>query len=330
MTVVYHEESADLGDLAGKSIGILGYGAMGRPLAWNLRDSGLDVRVGVGSRDDSFQRAVDDGFLTGLLEDIAQETQIQFLLLPDEVLPPLFLQRVMPYLSRGDTLIFASGYNLTFGFVEPPPFVDVGLLAPRIGADSVRERYLDGRGFYSLVAAAQDATGRVWRTILALAKAVGSLKAGAVEVTIEQEAELDLFLQQAIIPAVYNVFTTAARVLRDAGYPAEAAMMDLYISGEFNEVMARAEQEGLLHAVSKSTMTAQFGLLTRLERLNELQTERLMMGILRDIRDGTFAREWQREYADGYPRLKRLFKNQESLELWELEQQTIELLKRRP
>jgi ketol-acid reductoisomerase len=102
----------------------------------------------------------------------------------------------------------------------------------------------------------------------------------------------------------------------------------LYISGELNEVMGRAEQEGLLHAVRKSTMTAQFGLLTRLERYNELQMDRIMTSILRDIRNGTFAKEWQREYADGQPRLKRLLKTQENLELWEQEQQTIDILKR--
>lgn len=327
---IFHDDEAHPEVLVGRSIGVLGYGTLGRPLAWNLRDSGHDVRVGCMSREDAaYQRALDDGFLTGLIEDIAQETPIKWLMLPDENLPVIYMERILPHLRRGDTLVFASGYNLTFGFIEPPPFVDVVLIAPRIGADSVRERFLDQRGFHSMVAVAQDSTGSSWQTCLALAQAVGALTAGAVEVTVEQETHLDLFLQQAIIPAVYHLFTTAAQVLQEAGYPNEASMMDLYISGELNEVMARAEQEGLLHAVRKSTMTAQFGLLTRLERYNDMPMKRIMTSILGDIRSGAFAAEWQRENADGQPRLKRMLRIQEKMELWEQEQQTIDLLKRR-
>lgn len=327
---IFHEGAGDLQVLAGRSVGVLGYGTLGRPIAWNLRDSGLDVRVGCLSREDeAYRRALDEGFLTGMIEDIAQETPIKWMMLPDETLPVLYMERILPHLRRGDTLAFASGYNLTFGFIEPPSFVDVVLIAPRIGADSVRERFLDERGFHSMVAVAQDASGSAWHTCLALAEAIGTLKAGAVEVTVEQETHLDLFLQQAIIPAVYHLFTTAAQVLQEAGYPNDASMMDLYISGELNEVMARAEQEGLLHAVRKSTMTAQFGLLTRLERYNDMPMQRIMTSILRDIRSGAFASEWQRENADGQARLKRLLRTQESLALWEQEQQTIDLLKRR-
>jgi ketol-acid reductoisomerase len=330
MAMVYREEDADIAVLYGKPIGILGYGTLGRPLAWNLRDSQLDVRIGVRDKDAQYDRAIEDGFPTGLIEDIIPETPIKFVLLPDEIAPQTYYQRIHAHLKRGDTLIFASGYNVAYGFIEPPEFVDVGLLAPRIIADAVRERYLDKRGFHSMVAAAQDATGTVWQTVLALAKAVGSLKAGAVEVTMEQEAQLDLFLQQAIIPSIFHIFTTAAHLLIEQGYPTEAAMMDLYISGEFNEVLARAEQEGLLHAVRQSTATAQFGLVSRLERHHaDQQVGRLMETILREIRDGTFAKEWGREYANGSLRLNRLLKAQESLDLWELEQQTIDVLKRK-
>jgi ketol-acid reductoisomerase len=326
---IFTERDADPLILMGRTVGILGYGHLGRPVAWNLRDSGVDVRVGCHSRDSaSFNRAIDDGFLVGLYEDIAQEAAIKWLMLPEEIMPQVYMDRVFPHLRRGDTLAFASGYNLTFGFIEPPPTVDVVMIAPRIGADSVRERFLDGRGFYSMVAVGQDTTSAAWATCLALARAAGMLKLGAVEVTIEQEAHLDLFLQQAIIPAVYHIFTTAAQVLSEAGYPDEAAMMDLYISGELNEVMHRAEREGLLHAVRKSTSTAQFGMLTRLERYQDMPMQRIMTNILRDIRSGAFASEWQRENADGQPRLRRMLRAQEALELWELEQHTLDRLKR--
>lgn len=326
---IYTEPDADPSVLLGRTVGILGYGHLGRPLAWNLRDSGVDVRVGCRSKDGpSFQRAVDDGFLVGLYEDIAQEASIQWLLLPEEVMPQVYLDRIFPHLKRGDTLAFASGYNLTFGYIEPPPTVDVVMIAPRIGADSVRARFVDGRGCHSMVAVGQDATSAAWATCLALARAAGMLKVGAVEVTVEQEAHLDLFLQQAIIPAVYHTLVTAAHVLSEAGYPDEATLLDLYVSGELDELLERAKHEGLLHAVRKSTSTAQFGLLTRLERYQDLPMQRIMANILRDIRSGAFASEWQRENADGQPRLRRLLRAQESLALWDLERYTLERLKR--
>jgi ketol-acid reductoisomerase len=329
MPQVYYDDDADVSILYGKSIGILGYGNMGRPVAWNLRDSRLDIRVGCRERDEMYQRALDDGFPTGLIEDITVQTDIQFMLLPDEIAPQVYQSRIAPHLRNGNTLIFASGYNVAFGFIEPPNFIDVGLLAPRILPEAMRERYLKGESFHSIVAAEQDASGRTWQTVLALAKALGSLKAGALEATMTQEAELDLFLQQAVIPHIYHVFTTAASFLLERGYPSEAVMMELYVSGEFNELMARVEQNGLLHAVTQTTMAAQFGLFNQVEREDSYRLKKAMESILREIRDGTFAREWSKEYNTGYNRLKRLLKEQRSLELWETEQDTIDILKRR-
>jgi ketol-acid reductoisomerase len=177
------------------------------------------------------------------------------------------------------------------------------------------------------VAAGQDASGQIWQTILALAKGIGSLRAGAVEITIEQEAELDLFVQQAVLPAVHHIMTTAASLLLSRGYPPEAAMMDLYISGEFNDYFERAAEYGLLHALRLSSLTGQFGIFSRLERFKELKIERTMESTLDEIRKGEFSRQWAREYADGYPRLRKLLEDQEKMDLWELEQQTIELLR---
>jgi ketol-acid reductoisomerase len=179
------------------------------------------------------------------------------------------------------------------------------------------------------VAAGQDASGRIWDTILALAKAMGSLKAGAVEISMEQETELDLFIQQAILPALHQVMTTAAHVLLNKGYPPEAAIMDLYISGEFNDYLQRAAQSGLLHALRLSSLTGQFGIFSRLERFSDLKLERLMEITLDEIRSGDFSQEWAREYADGYPRLRKLVRQQENMDLWEMEQQTIELMSRK-
>lgn len=326
MTVIYYEDDGDSAFLRDKLVGVIGYGSLGRPIALNLEDSGIKVIVGQRS-DESRAILQADGIASDSLDNVANAASVLLLMLPDEVMPQVYLDHVAPHLKKGDTLIFASGYNVAFGYVEPPPFVDVGLVAPRTLGAAVRERYVSGEGFYSFVAAAQDASGTVWQTILALAAAIGSLRAGAVEITIEQEAELDLFIQQAILPAFHNVMVTAANLLLARGYPPEAAMMDLYISGELNDFLGRAAESGLLHSLRLSSLTAQFGTFSRLERFNELKLERLMELTLDEIRQGLFSREWAREYADGYPRLRRLLKKQEQLDLWELEQQTIELLR---
>jgi len=325
MTVMYYEEDGDLEVVRKKLIGVIGYGSLGRPIALNLRDSGMRVQVGL-HRNESSAIVEADGLTHESIAVVARTSSVLFMLLPDEVMPQVYLEQVAPNLSRGDTLIFASGYNVAFGYIEPPPFVDVGLLAPRTIGAAVRAKYLSGESFYSFVAAGQDASGTLWDTVLGLAKAIGSLQSGAVEVTMEQEAQLDLFIQQAILPAFHHIMTTAAKLLVSQGYPPEAAMMDLYVSGELNDYLERAATNGLLHAMRLSSLTGQFGIFSRLERFNDLKLERLMEVTLDEIRSGTFSKEWAREYADGYPRLRKLLKQQESMDLWELEQQTIELL----
>ncbi len=326
MTVIYNEDDGNLNMLSGKTIGVIGYGNLGRPIVHNLRDTGVKLLIGV-RNDETRTHALNDGFQPEDIAEIIPKCHILLLLLPDEVLPEVYINQVSPSLRRGHLLIFASGYNVAFGFIEPPPFVDVGMIAPRTIGAAVRSRYLDGRGFYSFVGVGQDATGTAWDSVLALSKAIGSLRAGAIEVTMEQEAELDLFVQQAILPAFHHIMTTAANVLLEQGYPPEAAMMDLYISGEFTDYLSRASQRGLLHALQLSSLTGQYGIFSRLERFKELKLERLMEVTLEEIRNGDFSKEWSQEYEDGYPRLTTLIRSQEKLELWELEQQTIDLIR---
>ena len=326
MTVIYHEDDASLNMLSGKTVGIIGYGNLGRPVANNLRDTGLKLLIGV-RQDETREQARRDGFEPEDIPDIIHQCHILMLMLPDEVLPEVYLGTVSPSLQRGHLLVFASGYNVAFGYVEAPPFVDVGMIAPRTIGAAVRSRYLDGRGFYSFVGVGQDATGTAWDSLLALAKAMGSLRAGAIEITMEQEAQLDLFVQQAVLPAYHHIMTTAAKVLLNMGYPPEATMMDLYISGEFTDYLSRAAQRGLLHALRLSSLTGQYGIFSRLERFQELKLEGLMEATLDEIRNGDFSKEWAREYEDGYPRLGSLLREQEKLDLWKLEQQTAELLR---
>jgi ketol-acid reductoisomerase len=176
----------------------------------------------------------------------------------------------------------------------------------------------------SFVAVWQDASHATWGTVLAIAFAIGSLKMGAIEVSTRQEGELSMFIQQAILPIFHHIVTLAANLLMQQGYPPEAVFTDLYLPGTFQDHMEQAARIGLLHALRQSSMTEQYATLSRLERFNESKMERLMEITLEEIRDGKFAQEWAREYADGHPRLNNLLKQQQSLDLWELEQQTLE------
>ena len=325
MTTIYHDGDANLRALSGKSVGIVGYGNLGRPIACNLRDSG--IRLMIGLRDDETrEHARQDGFAPVDIGSAVVRSHILLLMLPDEVAPEVYLQFVSPYLQRGHLLVFANGYNIAFGFIEPPPFVDVGMIAPRTLGAAVRSRYLDGSGFFSFVGVEQDATGSAWESLLALAKAMGSLKAGAIEISLAQEAQLDLFVQQAILPAFHHVMTTAAHVLLEQGYPAEAVTMDLILSGEFTDYLSRAAQGGLLHAMRLTSLTGQYGIFSRLPRFRDLKLEGMMEATLEEIRSGDFSKEWAREYENGYPHLDALLRAQEELELWSLEQRTLSLL----
>lgn len=325
MTVIYRDEDGDVAQLSSKVVGVIGYGSLGRAVALNLRDSGVQVLV---SDRDAQRRmlAETEGFATLETSENVKRATVIMLLVANEVMPQIYLDQISPYLEGGDMLVFASAYNVTFGYIEAPTFVDVGLIAPRTLSVSVRERFRSGDGFISFVAVGQDASGQAWPCVLALARAVGALRAGAVEIVFEREAELELFVQQAIMPAFHHIMTTAAQLLMDTGYPPEAVFTDLYLSGEFSDYLERAAQIGLLPALRLSALTAQYGTLSRLDRFIDLKLQRLMEVTLDEIREGSFAREWAKEYGDGYHRLARLLRSQEQLDLWDWEQQTIDLL----
>lgn len=327
MPFVYHEDDGDLGDLSGRQVGIIGYSNLGRAMALNLRDSGVAAVIGARG-ENSRDQARAEGFETVSIEEAVRRSQIIFMLLPDEVMPEFYLELVSPHLKRGDMLVFGSAYNVAFGFIEAPAFVDVGLVAPRMLGAALRERFESGEGFCSFVAVGQDATGQAWPVLLALAKACGALRGGAVEVSFEQEAELDLFAQQVILPMLQHVMVKAASLLVSRGYPPEAVVTELYLSGELGDYLHQAESTGLLPALHRASLTGQYGMFSRLDRFNDLKLERLMEVTLDEIHDGRFAQEWAKDVADGCRRLNGLLKNQKELELFELEQQVLDLLGR--
>ncbi len=326
MTVIYHDQDGDLGILSGKRAAIIGYGNMGRPVALNLRDSGIAVVVSE-PRPERAAQAVAEGFTHLDIPAAVSGADIILPLLRDEAMPRIYLEQISPHLRRGHTLVFSSAYNLTYGLIEAPIFVDVGLVAARTFGAAVRERYLSGEGYASFVAVAQDASRHAWETVLALAKAIGALRGGAVEVRFEQETELDLFLQQAVLPLFHRVVITAAQLLIESGYSPEAVFTELYLSGETADYLRSASLVGLMNTLDQQALPAQYGTLSRYERMNTLQIERVMEVTLREIRDKKFAEEWSKEFDADYPRLRQMLRQRRAMDLWELEQQTLELLR---
>jgi ketol-acid reductoisomerase len=326
MTVIYHDGDGDLNTLSGKRVGIIGYGNMGRPVALNLRDSGVNVLV-TEPRTEKQGQATSEGFRFIEIEELVRSADVIMPLLRDEAMPKIYLEHISPHLRREQALVFSSAYNLTYGFIEAPPFVDVGLVSARTLGAAVRDRYVSGEGFASFVAVAQDASRHAWEIVLAIAKAMGALQGGAVEIRFEQETELDLFLQQAILPIFHYAVITAVQLLMENGYPPEAVFTELYLSGETSDYLKQAAYHGLMNALDLHALPAQYGTLSRYERFTNSQLARMMEITLEEIRSGKFAQEWAKEFNADYPRLRQLLKNRKNMEMWELEQQTLELLR---
>jgi ketol-acid reductoisomerase len=326
MTIVYQETDADLQRLVSRKVAMVGYGNLGRSFALNLRDSGIQLTIG-NNPDRYATLAENDGFTVKSIADVAAAADTLLLIIPDEVMPQLYLEQIAPHLRTGDMLVFASAYNVAYGFIEPPSYVDAALIAPRSLGVAVRDGYLNGLGYPAYVAVGQDYTGKTWNRLLSIALAVGALRQGAVEVSFEQEVELDLFFQQALLPAMHHMLLTAVDVLVNEGYPPEVVLTELYLSGELATLLGRAGVVGWSKALKLMSPTAQYGLFSRTLQFQEMKTKRQMESILDDIRRGDFAQEWNAEFRDGYPRLDLMRRRFENSPMWRNEQEVLNLLR---
>jgi ketol-acid reductoisomerase len=323
---VYHDEDADLSLLEGKQIAVIGYGNQGRAQALNLRDSGLQVLVG-NREDDYAERAREDRFRVLSIEAAAAEADLLMMLIPDEVAPEIHNREIAPHLDKGKVVVFATGYNIAFGFITPPLYVDVVLVAPRMIGAGVRDLYVSGRGFPSFIGVAQDYSGSARSIALALAKGIGSTRTGVVEVTFAQESELDLFTEQCFGPAFGHVLTTAVNLLLEEGYPPEAVLLELYMSGEFAYTLGKIAELGLVGQTALHSRTSQYGSMSRGVRFMLPELRLKMMEGLEEIRSGQFAQEWAAEQAAGAPTLEALREAAQSLPLVQLEDELRQSLK---
>jgi ketol-acid reductoisomerase len=296
---VYRANDAAPGALKGEAVAVLGYGNLGRAAALNLRDSGLSVRIG--NRDDEYApRARDDGFEVVPLTAAASD-DIVFVLLPDEVIPEVFEKEIQTSLHAGSAVAFASGYCLAFGLVHPPEQVDVLLLAPRMSGASARMRYLGGEGFWACVGVEADRSGRARDRLLGLAAALGVLRAGAIEMSATVEATLDLFIEQTAGVLFGAAIMTAFEVGRAAGLPAEALVMEMYMSGEMEAVFRAFRETGFIRSSHDHGPTAVFGGALRMTELDREAITNNFQRVLDEIKSGAFARRFQEEAGNGYP-----------------------------
>lgn len=302
---IYRDEDADLAALTDKTVAVIGYGNQGRAQALNLRDSGVRVLVG-GIEDEAAERARADGFSVRPIAEAAAEGDVIALLIPDEVQRHVYRESIHPQTREGKTLDFAHGFNIRFGLIEPPPEVDVIMVAPRMIGSGVRQRFLEGSGSPAYVGVDQDASGRVWQTALALAKGIGATRAGAVETTFAQETELDLFLEQATWAAITRALVLSFEVLAEEGFDPEMLALELYASYEASEVMAEMARTGFFKQMRLHSQTSQYGTLSRGPRVLPDSFKDTFRTVLEEIRSGRFAREWEREQEEGYPTFRRL------------------------
>jgi ketol-acid reductoisomerase len=292
MTVILNESDARLDDLAGQRVAVVGYGNQGRSWALNLRDSGLDVTVCVRA-DDTRTTAEADGFIVSDLEG-ANAADVICLLIPDDVIPGLALA------PRPDALVIvASGYTLAFGRIDPP--CDAGMVAPRMLGPEVRRCYQEGVGFITAVGVQCDVTGTARARVLAVAKAIGGLRQGAIELSPKQEAVLDLAVEQALSPALRRVSESFVQVMLEQDIPIEAIVTELVLSGEVERTYRLVRLEGGAAQMAYHSPTSQYGQLSRAGRYGHLDLAATMRELVDDIVSGRFADEWDAERDAGYP-----------------------------
>lgn len=305
MRRIFYDQDISLDPLAGQTVAVIGYGNQGRSQALNMRDSGLSVIVGnpPGVYSDQAQA---DGMPVYSLSEAVARAEIVMLIIPDEIQPAVYTESIGANLKPGACLIFSHGFNIFYQKIVPPQGVDVALVAPRMLGFGVRTRFVSGEGFPTLVAVERDATGTAWERTLAVTKAIGGAKRGAWETTFEEETVIDLFGEQvgggSTLAATINSFET----LTEAGYDPDVVLLELYASGEMVEVMRSVVQQGLLGALKFHSPTSQYGQLSRARRLVPEAAKEGLRGVLQEIRDGRFAREWQAEGDAGYQGMQRL------------------------
>ena len=290
MVQIFYNEDADLKHLSDKKIAIIGYGSQGHAQAQNLKDSGLDVLIGL-RKGRSWDQALKDGFEVLSVAKAANRGDIVQLLLPDERQAAVYTAEIEPQLQEGNVLSFSHGFNIHYNQIVPPADVDVVMVAPKGPGHLVRRIYTQGEGVPALVAVYQDYTGNAFQTALAYAKGIGATRAGVLETSFQEETETDLFGEQAVLCGGTTALIKAGfETLVEAGYKPEIAYFECL--HELKLIVDLIHEGGLSWMRHSISDTAEYGDLTRGEHIITNATRDAMRGLLKDIQTGEFAREW--------------------------------------
>ena len=301
MVNVYYDQDADLSVISDKTIGIIGYGSQGHAHALNLKDNGQNVVVGLYPESRSRATAQEAGLEVADVPEVAQRADIIMMVIPDHVQGSVYREQIAPHIRPGSAFMVAHGFSIHYREIVPPDNVDVMMCAPKAPGHRMRELFQQGIGVPSLLAVHQDATGNAKEIGLAYCKGVGSTGAGVLETTIKDETESDLFGEQSILCGGVTALVNAAfETLVEAGYPQEIAYFECL--HELKMIVDLMYQGGHNYMHFSVSDTAEYGSLSRRNRIIDEHVRENMRTVLREIQDGTFAREWISENDEGRPR----------------------------
>jgi ketol-acid reductoisomerase len=302
---MFYDDDADLSVIQGRNVAVLGYGSQGHAHALSLRDSGVDVRVGLPEGSKSRAKAEAEGLRVLTPDEACQEADLIVILAPDHVQRKLYAESVEPNLVDGDALFFGHGFNIRFGYIKPPAGVDVAMVAPKGPGHLVRREYSAGRGVPVLVAVENDATGKAWDLALAYAKGIGGLRAGGIKTTFTEETETDLFGEQAVLcGGMSELVMKGFEVLTEAGYQPEVAYFECL--HELKLIVDLMYEGGIAKQRWSVSDTAEYGDYVSGPRIIDDSVKGRMQDVLADIKSGKFAQRFIDDQDAGAPEFKAL------------------------
>ena len=305
MAKMYYDQDADLSLLEDKTIGVIGYGSQGHAHSLNMKDNGLNVVVGLYEESGSWKRAEDAGLKVDTVNRVAEVADIIMMLVPDTVQAKVYRESILPSMKAGKTLMFAHGFNIHYQQIQPPPAVDVSMVAPKAPGHRMREVFTQGSGVPGLLAVAQDTSGQAWPLGLAYARGVGCTRAGVLETTFREETETDLFGEQTVLcGGVTSLIKAGFEVLVEAGYQPESAYFE--VLHELKLIVDLIYEGGLGYMRYSVSDTAEYGDYTRGPRIIDESVKDRMREVLKEIQDGSFAKDWVAENDEGRPRFNSL------------------------
>ena len=305
MAELFYEDDADLSIIQGRKVAVIGYGSQGHAHALSLRDSGVDVRVGLAEGSKSRAKAEEQGLRVVDPATAAKEASVIMILVPDHVQRKVYAEAIEPNLEAGDALFFAHGFNIRFGYITPPANVDVCMVAPKGPGHLVRREYVAGRGVPAIVAVEQDATGNAWPLALSYAAAIGALRAGGIKTTFTEETETDLFGEQSVLCGGTSALVQAGfETLIEAGYQPEVAYFECL--HELKLIVDLMYEGGIAKQRWSVSDTAEYGDYVSGPRIITDAVKASMQEVLKDIQSGAFAERFIKDQDAGAPEFKAL------------------------